>query len=514
MRYNKTSNFLKLQCVIVLLMPVLFINNIYCQRGTEGYYKDLFMDGGVNLTSKTYLPAANYLGLSMEYLATASSAIQSSVLISNINDQNGVLLYPDGEPRFRHIYTNGGGATDHGSSLGEEGREIIRTFFNNGGTYSGSCAGAFIVSLSPDTTKLREEYYHIWPGYVLSCKQTKIYTGHFLTLNSPLLDYYDFGGDNYVDNVYHNGGGFAYEHNIPIGTEILARYDYPGSYRMHMKPSVWAYRDPDKPESGRLVVIGSHPESVSSGERLDLMSAIIQYALDGQGKNHIKAALNDGETRVMDKSTYENDPDYTKIGDRQYHHFTVDIPEGTSTLTVSLTGDDNYDLSLYVNRDDFAFNSENLYNNTTEGANKTLTINNLTAGTYYISVECITTVNSLMRSEYYEYTKNLDVLNGVAYTIQAELNAATDINKIDIKDFEVYPNPFSRRITLKMRNNSLIEEVNIIDLSGNIVFKQEIRNALSDIIIEPSNNLVPGIYYLRIRTANQVYVKKILKIAN
>ncbi len=44
---------------------------------------------------------------------------------------------------------------------------------------------------------------------------------------------------------------------------------------MHNQPSCWAYKHDE--ESGRLVVIGSHPEIRISGDRMHLMGAIVQY---------------------------------------------------------------------------------------------------------------------------------------------------------------------------------------------------------------------------------------------
>ncbi len=513
---NRNQYFNKIFLINLLLALFLsFTFHAYCQTRDEGYYKEIFMDGGVNLTSRTTLPAADNLGLSMEYIATDNKTIQSSVIISNMHDDNGVLLYPDGEPRYKLLYTNGGSATSHGRSLGEPGRNIVRTFFRNGGSYSGSCAGAFICSLNfTDSEDLKEEYYHIWPGYALKTSQKKIYTGHVIPDNSPLLQYYDFGEDHYVSNVYHNGGCFGYEPKMPEGTEILARYDYPASDLMHNKVSVWAYKDLNDQESGRLVVIGSHPEGITSGERLDLMSAIFQYAIDGNGEIKIKGELNNGEKRIMDLSTGDNNPAYTKIGDKQYHHFTVDIPEGTWKLTVKITGDDNYDLSVYVNRDEFAFNSNALFKDKSEGANKSLIIDDLNAGKYYISVECETTVTSLNHSEYYEYTGNLDVLNGVAYTIQADWAVSTDINQVNINDIVIYPNPFSSIINIRMNNNLPIDEITILDQSGNSVYNQKTGNYSSNIIIDQCSDLPSGSYYLRIRSKDKIYVKKLIKISN
>ena len=195
------------------LIPfLLFIGLINLAFGqAEGFYKDLFMDGGVNLTSRTYLPAAEALNLSMEFLASGDQALQDQIFIENRNDQNGLLLYPDGAPRYRLIYTNGGSATNHGNSLGEEGRKRIRTFYRNGGSYSGSCAGAFISSVSYMASGIYEPYYHIWPGRTHTTGLAETYTGHFITEDSPLLNYFTFGNDNYINNVYHNGGAYARE---------------------------------------------------------------------------------------------------------------------------------------------------------------------------------------------------------------------------------------------------------------------------------------------------------------
>jgi hypothetical protein len=500
--------------LLLVLFSLLSGHTIYCQNRTEGYYKDLFMDGGVSLTSRLTLPAADSLELSMEFIATSNLSVQSTIMISNAIDANGVLLYPDGEPRFRVIYTNGGSATKHGESLGETGRQVIRTYYENGGSYTGSCAGAFISSLGTDPAGSdRPAYYHIWPGYACSTGQQDIRTGHFVPQESPLLNYYDFGSDNYIDDVYHNGGCYAWEPNMPPGTEILARYDYPASVQMDNKASVWAYKNQDKSGTGRVVVTGSHPEAITTGERLHLMASILQYAYDGAGTPGLKAALGNGELRIMDKSTGDKDPAYTRIGDRQYHHFSVELPEGPSDLTVSVTGDDNFDLSLYLNRDDFAFNSNALYKDISEGANKTMTVENLPGGTYYVSVECETTVTAIGRGEYYEYTGNTDVLNGVAYTIRADWSATTDIDKTDIDNLTIYPNPFTTAFTLKAEESSPPEDIVIYDLRGRIVYRQRIEGYSPVITIEPGYTLQPGTYYLRVRSGDNIIVKKIIKTA-
>ena len=403
--------------LIFYIIFFTFIALFYSIGIAQGYYKDLFMDGGVGLTSRTSLAAAEYAGLSMEYLATDDSSIQAKVMIENEYDYNGVLLYPDGKPRFRVIYTNGGKATKHGNSLGEKGRNRVKTFYYNGGSYTGSCAGMFISSISYYSTDTWGSYYHIWPGRTKTTGLISTSTGHFIPENSLLLQYYDFGGDFYIDSVRHNKGGYAREDiDFPPETEVLLRYDLP-VWNMHEKVSCWAYKKFNN--NGRIVIIGSHPESSISGECLDLMTAILLYAIDGQGDININGTLYNGQKCIMDKSTIENDPAYTKIGDKQYHHFKIEIPEGVSKLSVVLDGEDRYHLNLYLKREDFAFRSGADYADTTDGANKTISVSELSSGTWFVGVECATTIGTINRDWGYEYTGNLDVLNGVSYSITA-----------------------------------------------------------------------------------------------
>ena len=138
---------------IIIFCFITFINN---SLFSQGYYKDIFMNGGIKLTSRTDLPAARRLNLSIEHFVSGKDTpqsplthqdtiLQQQIFSGSETDLNGVLLYPDGAPRFRMIYVNGGKATPHGTSLSEKGRANIQTFVNNGGSYLGTCAGMFLA---------------------------------------------------------------------------------------------------------------------------------------------------------------------------------------------------------------------------------------------------------------------------------------------------------------------------------------------------------------------------------
>jgi Uncharacterized conserved protein len=434
----------KLFLTLVLIMSTSVTILLAQEANSYGYYKDIFMDSGIMLTSRKDLPASRYLNLSIEAFVSAANTeespltlrdtlLQRECICGNAMDLNGILLYPDGQPRFRMIYMNGGKATKHGISLTQTGINNIQKFVNNGGSYVGTCAGAFIASAGINKDKDNElphkGYLSIWPGIAHNTGLIKNYTGMFVEKNSPLLKYYDFGGDMHIDSVRHNGGCYAdYSRTMPEETEVLLRYDYDtipanSKIKIHNEVSAWAYKKDNN--SGRIVAIGSHPEGVVYGERLDLMSAMIRYAMEGNANPKVKGMLEEGIVREMKKSTLDNDPLFTKIGDRQYHHFTINVPKKVSKMIIELKGykdSDNFDLSLFANNDDYAFHHNAKWKNVSLGCYKTIEIDNPAQGEWYLSVFCETTVDSQFGEYGTEYSGRTDVLNGVPYNIKIIFN--------------------------------------------------------------------------------------------
>lgn len=481
------------------------------------------MDGGVNLTSRTTLPASDSLHLDMEYLATENQAIQDSLYIESEYDENGILLYPDGQPRFRLIYTNGGSATNHGNSMGEDGRERIRQFFHNGGSYTGSCAGAFISSISYLSSGIWNPYYHIWPGRTASTGVSGVYTGHFIESGCALLDYFDFGGDMYIDNIIHMGGCYARETiDYPPETEVLLRYDY-SSATMHMKPSCWAYKSVDT--TGRIVVIGSHPEGIESGERLNLMQAILLYALDGVGTPGIKAILSNGETVYMDRFTSHDDPLHTRIGDKQYHHFRINLPDTVYHLRVNMDGEDGYPFNLYLNHGDFAYQYSSDYYDTSSSSDKILDLPIAIAGDWFIGIECDTTVDIVPTSWGFRYNGALEVLDGLPYNLTVYWDSTLNIEEnlallpnVDLRG--VYPNPFNieTAIEIEITRDSEIELM-IYNVQGQLV-----RIIFDDYLIAGNHRFVwdgtdnmgnrvqSGMYLIRLKNGKRRITKRIMLV--
>ena len=149
---NRLTIFIMIAALVGVLYPV---NAASCSREKRraevlargrGFYKDVFMDGGIALASRHFLPATRFLGLSIDHFASAArknltkkdSLLQSNIFCGSENDTNGWLLYPDGAPRFRMVYVNGGNAALHAQSLTEQGRANLRRFVAAGDSYVGN----------------------------------------------------------------------------------------------------------------------------------------------------------------------------------------------------------------------------------------------------------------------------------------------------------------------------------------------------------------------------------------
>lgn len=481
----------------LLKMPQITVeeNSESANVKARGYYKDLFMDGGIHLTSRTSLPAATFLGLSMEYFAsnshgsgdddegkpnpgklTATDTIVQRDLYQGskgddtyvpYEDENGIFMYPDGEPRFRSIYMNGGKSGYHGTSLESTGRDRYRQYMANGGTYVGTCAGAFITSIARSSTTPNEKFLHIWPGYTsylsrtyydASSGQNKTETAikgfrhsAYIAPNCGILRYFDFGGDGLIDAIRHEGGAYMIDNNskypVPDGTEVLLQYRFlpelqdpvkGDTSKMNTRPCAWSFKD--NPKSGRLIACGSHPEGFTENpsdgtsynpETLRLMASFLLYIGDETGDIEPKGELVAGEARVMDKKTSENQTEFARIGDRQYHHFTIDVPDTDNGAKISLTCNvPGVDMYLALRKGDYAWISDADYVLTGKGGNKTLCTKKLEPGKWYVSVMCATAPTSTRKSYpgngggngyYYKYSGNTQVLNGIPYIIKYSL---------------------------------------------------------------------------------------------
>lgn len=397
------------------------------QTGTEGFYKDVFIDGGVYLAAAGQREADS-LGLSYEHIQTEDSFYQNLVMVKNYMDDNGVLLYPDGSPRFRLLYTNGGYG-NHGRTLTSLGRRQIQHFFYQGGSYSGSCNGAALAGSG-------QHNYGLWTGATygtdIGNPSSNTATSHYLPPNSVVHNYGNFPGQ--MHNILHSGG-YYFPNPGPM-TDVLSRYK--GSYYNNQGnlisldglPSVVAHKLSNN--SGRLVISGSHPEYAPTAveEQHDLMEAFFQYALDGLGDPRLKATLSNGIPHDVDETAanlqWTNYSNYSriKIGDKQYHHFKMQL-NSSPWLMLELDGAAGYHLNLYARQgSEKVFASNATYSATTVNDDQVLLMPNPGPGEWHFSVECATSVTATwdQNAGTYTYTEEVPgILNGVSYSIEATM---------------------------------------------------------------------------------------------
>ena len=150
------------------------------------------------------------------------------------------------------------------------------------------------------------------------------------------------------------------------------------------------------------------------------MAAFLQYAMDNTGSPVVKGDLVSGQVREMNKSTEDAVPQFTKIGDRQYHHFTVDVPKRARKLIINLEGAEGFDLSLAAKPGEFAFLKDAAVKDESAGSRKTIVLKRPQAGKWYISVFCETAPDAEFGENGVVYTGRTEVLNGVPYKISVK----------------------------------------------------------------------------------------------
>jgi len=415
----------------------------------EGYYKTFFIQKGVGAAAHNCPPVMSDLdkmhALGYEYfddtgLGTEAEAVavQAKCLVGEPGlDDNGRLLYPDGAPRFAVMFVNGGDAGKQARSLGEAGRARFREFYNGGGSVMGSCAGGWILG----TKNWKEtEATGIWPGepnwaQLGENKQLDLK----LSGDCPLLKYDDFGGDLMISTVRYNKGPYWDDSADSIkakrwvpGTEVIARYfakdeelleKMKEKKRLDMVETLaWKRSE----STGRAILCGAHPEGAKDpkSESYRYFNALIRYAFEGRGLPRVKAELKSGETRDMTNNELAG---HEKIGDLQYHHFTINVPANAKELTISLAGaakengDTQYNLDLHMKKGGYAFLSGAPHKSTGSGANEKITISNPEAGTWYAAVVCKDTVTA-EAANVFVYKGKTGVLNGVAYSIRVDIH--------------------------------------------------------------------------------------------
>jgi hypothetical protein len=354
-----------------------------------GLKANVFVDGGAELSKVSLAKSATLAGLTREVFFTNSGATTRAVIGGNSQDTNGALLYPDGQPRFNTIFVNGGSA-GHAVVMGAAGRQALETFYAHGGSYTGSCAGEFVAA---------RRIPSLWGGKVGNQGNTGRQTVTFDETSHPLVQ--DLmrwnNGSNVVPSIPHYWGPTnreSYPH--PDGTLFLGTI----TSGLHRGTDFLIEYQRDA-ESGVTVLSPSHPEYGRQASHTALMASILKRAVDlSRATPDIKGTLVSDQLVEMSGSTQ-------RVGDGQYHRFTLEVPAGVGVLYVGLSNlSGNAD--LFIQRNGVAYAGSYLEKSVATGvADDAITIQNPEAGTYEVSV-----------------LGAHNVLNGVSYTLSAKLTDA------------------------------------------------------------------------------------------
>ena len=395
---------------------LFLLTTFYPTEAIEGFYKDVFQDEGTQISGADLEIDCEYIEFTQEHLNTTDDVSgQAEIMIQNPNDENGYLLYPDGEPRFAIIYYHGG-YMGHAADLGAEGKQRIRDHYYHGGSQFGSSAGSYMLS------SMQSTYFEIWPGTMNGNNVSSEAVDKIINAGSPFIGYLGYTAGSTITGVYHNNGCSIDTTDMPAGTKICAMHN---SGDLTGYGAVWSWKDNDT--TGRVLGHTGHPEGNTAEEKKKYIGASMLYLRDGLGIPDIKGQLYYDVERVMNKSTSDNDPLFTKIGDKQYHHFIIIFARPTNHVKITLDGEDGYDFHLFAAKDTFAFNHSADYVNSTSGSDKVLAIGEaVPACTLFVGVKLDTTVDTASGSIFPVYTGALEVLNGLAYSIKYDTINTTD----------------------------------------------------------------------------------------
>jgi hypothetical protein len=435
----------------------------------------------------------------MEHLDTEDKPLQTSIMVkgTTIPDDNGYLLYPDGEPRFAIIYYHGGNMT-HSSDLGPVGRGIIRKHYYNGGSQFGSCAGSYMLSSSGTN------YFKIWPGRICGNGEPNVSNtsvDKIINAGSPFVNYLNFKVGEVITKVYHNNGGSVDTTKSVKGTVFCAMHN---SGTMKGYADLWSWKDNDT--TGRVLGSTGHPEGNTAEAQKRYMGAMMLYITDGLGKPSIKHKLISGQTITMDKVTADSMPLYTKIGDKQYHHFLLN-GESAQNLTITVTGQTGFDFHVFVAKDTFAFKQKALYADSTAGNSKTLTVPKLESGKWYVGVKLNTTVTAGTGTGFPTYSGKLEVLNGISYTIKAEWQGqgVLEFTKANIR----------QQLAINILNNKNVhintgalpvQRLQIYTMQGKLCWEPKTSGATKQYSWKPDG---AGMYVIRLVCGKDSYTHRI-----
>ncbi len=89
-----------------------------------------------------------------------------------------------------------------------------------------------------------------------------------------------------------------------------------------------------------------------------------------------------------------------------------------------------------------------------------------------------------------------------------EMELGIDNNQLTLDDLTISPNPNKGLFILNYSGEYPIEEVNIVNISGQVLYKETV-NSLSEMVLDLSTE-TPGLYFVQIQNGKSTVTKKII----
>ncbi len=351
-------------------------------------------------------------------------------------------------------------------------------------------------------------YFNLWPGRMNGPNVSSTPVDKIINAGSPFIGYNGFKEGDEISGVYHNNGASIDATDMYPGTQICAMHT---SNSLKGYGAIWTWKDNDT--TGRVLGHTGHPEGSSSESKIKYITASMLLLADGLGRPDIKHQLVNNEPITMDKETADNDPLYTKIGDKQYHHFIIVLENPAKNVSIELDGEDGYDFHLFAAQDTLAFNYSGDYADSSSGADKILSIEDVVpACTLYVGVKLNTTVISNQdevcfdRDLFTEYSGRPEVLNGIAYTITATWDI-TDINDLNQpggirNQFAV--NMIGKTVHIRVGKSSP-QSLRIFDARGRLCWNAKMSESVECYTWQPQS---AGMYLIRIQSGKDILTRR------
>lgn len=390
------------------------------QTTVEGYYRDALINSGPGISTHGTVTHFDALGWGYDYLGLGDSTEDKQrffdLIAGREADRNGLLLYPDGAPRYRIMAVGAATRRDGDFQGGLQGdilakghpflRQPARTnlinFVDRGAGYIGFCAGM----------QLMEDF-----GIKPILMQMQLYPVNPFTGESKFYAEYHSMGQT-VDSVLQWGGSRVINPDDIAGLEEIAYGVVDWDLGTRHFGATWRYQNPEQPNAGRLLFSGMHPELSQQPVAVDLVADYIAWAAAAHAPAPIKATLTNGATLDVNQETFSPLVNRIKIGDGQYHHYRIQ-PSSSDRgpyLRITVSGEAGANLHLFLNQGAPAFKAASVREDITDGAEKVMTFNGLSNGDWYVAVKGA----ALPDADYLQNDQGIDLLNGVGYSIHVE----------------------------------------------------------------------------------------------